>query len=55
MSLRLPGRMDTLHPKTAVLDRPVDPKEDRHWNAKAPSKLLSTENRGQAVHAEEIT
>jgi len=52
MSLRLPGRIDTLHPKRAVLDRPVDAKEDRHWNAKAPIKLLSTENSGQTVHAE---
>jgi len=54
MSLRLPSRIDALHPKRAVLDRPVDPKEDRHWNAKAPLKLLSTENRGQAVHAKVI-
>jgi len=54
MSLRLPGRIDKLHQKRAVLDCLVDPKEDRHWNAKAPLKLLSTENRGQAVHAEVI-
>jgi len=52
MRLLLPSRLDALHPKWAVLDRPVDPKEDRHWNAKAPLKLLSTQNREQAVHAE---
>jgi len=54
MRLRLPSRMDALHPKWAVLDRPVNPKKNRHSNAKAPLKLLATENRGQAVHAEVI-
>jgi len=51
VGLRLPGCVDTLRPKRAVLDSMVDPQEDRQRHAKSSLKLLSTENRGKAVDA----
>jgi len=54
MGLRLPRRIHALCPKRAALDRPVDPTEDRHGNAKTPLKLHPTEHRGKTVEAKII-
>jgi len=55
MRLRLPRRIHALRPKRAPLDRPVDPQEDRHGNAKTQLTLHPTENRGKTVEAKVIS
>jgi len=54
MGLRLPGCVDMLRPKRAVLDNMVDPQGDRQWHAKLSLKLWSTKNRGKAVDAKTV-